>query len=193
MRITYIDETETNDYFIVCALTVESEIELEESFKSFKKKTNQLSSKLKEKQKRKLFNEFKSIELDNQYPNIKRAMLNFIDLLDCKITYSYQKKSQPNIKFDEKKKLYITAIHEALDIIDKPKEVIFDYFKNKKFEQEIIDSFISDELVPSIVPGDSKQYTGLKYVDNICSVIRQRITNKDKHNYYYLIEDKIIR
>ena len=37
MRIAYIDETETDNYFIVCALTVESEIELEESFKSFKK------------------------------------------------------------------------------------------------------------------------------------------------------------
>ena len=150
-------------------------------------------SKSNRKQKGTVFEEFKSREIDDSFPSVKRAMLNFIDLLDCKITYSYQKKSQPNIKFDEKKKLYITAIHEALDIIDKPKYVIFDYFKNKKFEQEIIDSFISDELVLSIVPGDSKQYTGLKYVDNICSVIRQRITNKDKHNYYYLIEDKIIR
>lgn len=193
MRIAYIDETETDNYFIVCALTVESEIELEESFKSFKKKTKNLMSKSNRKQKGTVFEEFKSREIDDSFPSVKRAMLNFIDLLDCKITYSYQKKSQPNIKFDEKKKLYITAIHEALDIIDKPKYVIFDYFKNKKFEQEIIDSFISDELVLSIVPGDSKQYTGLKYVDNICSVIRQRITNKDKHNYYYLIEDKIIR
>ena len=193
MRIAYIDETETDNYFIVCALTVESEIELEESFKSFKKKTKNIMSKSNRKQKGTVFEEFKSREIDDSFPSVKRAMLNFIDLLDCKITYSYQKKSQPNIKFDEKKKLYITAIHEALDIIDKPKYVIFDYFKNKKFEQEIIDSFISDELVLSIVPGDSKQYTGLKYVDNICSIIRQRITNKDKHNYYYLIEDKIIR
>ena len=67
------------------------------------------------------------------------------------------------------------------------------YFKNKKFEQEIIDSFITDEKVLSIAPGDSKIYSGLKYVDNICSVIRRRINNNDKHHYYYLIEDKITK
>ena len=193
MRISYIDETETDNYFIVCALTVESNFELEESFKSFKKKARNLSTKLKEKEKRKLFTEFKSVELDNKYPSIKRAMLNHIDLLDCQITYSCQKKSKPDIQFDEKKRLYLAAIHEALDIIDKPKYVIFDYFKNKKFEQEIIDSFISDELVLSIMPGDSKRYAGLKYVDNICSVIRHKVSNNDKHNYYYLIEDKITK
>ena len=193
MRISYIDETETNEYFIVCALTVESDLELEESFKSFKKKARNISTKLKEKEKRKLFTEFKSVELDNKYPGIKRAMLNHIDLLDCTITYSYQKKSRPDIDFEEKKKLYIAAIHEALDIVDKPKYVIFDYFKNKRFEQEIIDSFISDEMIISIIPGDSKMYSGLKYVDNICSVIRHRINNNDKHNYYYLIEDKVTK
>ena len=193
MRVAYIDETETDNYFVVCALTVESEIELEQSFKSFKKKANNLSTKLNEKKKRRLFTEFKSIELDDQFPNIKRAMLNFIDLLDCHITYSCQKKSKPDIKFDEKKRLYLAAIHEALDIVDKPKEVIFDYFKNKKFEQEIVDSFISDETVISIMPGDSKRYAGLKYVDNICSVIRHKLSNNDKHNYYYLIEDKITK
>ena len=193
MRISYIDETETNEFFIVCALTVESDLELEESFKSFKKKARNLSTKLKEKEKRKLFTEFKSVELDNKYPGIKRAMLNHIDLLDCSITYSYQRKSQPEIKFEEKKKLYITAIHEALDIIDKPKYAIFDYFKNKKFEQEIIDSFITDEKVLLIAPGDSKVYSGLKYVDNICSVVRNKINDNDMHNYYYLIEDKVTK
>lgn len=120
-------------------------------------------------------------------------MLNHIDLLDCSITYSYQRKSQPEIKFEEKKKLYITAIHEALDIIDKPKYAIFDYFKNKKFEQEIIDSFITDEKVLLIAPGDSKVYSGLKYVDNICSVVRNKINDNDMHNYYYLIEDKVTK
>ena len=193
MRTVYIDETETEKYFIVCALTVESEIELEESFKSFKKKANSLASKLKEKQKRKLFNEFKSIELDNQFPSIKRAMLNHIDLLDCRISYSCQKKTQPNIKFEEKRELYIKAIHEALDVIDEPMYVIFDCFKNRKFEKEIIDSFISDETVLSIVAGDSKVYAGLKFVDNICSVIRYRISDNDRHNYCYLIEDKIVK
>lgn len=96
-----------------------------------KKKARNLSTKLKEKEKRKLFTEFKSVELDNKYPGIKCAMLNRIDLLDCNITYSCQRKSQPEMKFDEKKKLYITAIHEALEIINKPKHVIFDYFKKR--------------------------------------------------------------
>ena len=193
MRISYIDETETDEYFIVCALTVESDLELEESFKSFKKKTRNLMSKSNRRKKGIVFEEFKSKEIDEQFPSVKRAMLNHIDLLDCSITYSYQKKSQLEIKFQEKKKLYITAIHEALDIIVKPKHVVFDNFKNKKFEQEIIDSFITDEKVLSITPGDSKVYSGLEYVDNICSVIRHRISNNDKYNYYYLIEDKIIK
>ena len=160
---------------------------------SLLKKARNLSTKLKEKEKRKLFTEFKSVELDNKYLGIKRAMLNHIGLLDCNITYSCQRKSHPEMKFDEKKKLYITAIHEALEIINKPKHVIFDYFKNKKFEQEIINSFITDEKVLSIAPGDSKIYSGLKYVDNICSVIRNRINNNDKHDYFYLIMDKIIK
>ena len=120
-------------------------------------------------------------------------MLNHIDLLDCHITYSCQKKSQLNIKNEEKKRLYIEAIHETLNIVDKPTDVIFDYFKNKKFEQEIIDSFINNKKVLSIVPGDSKLYAGLKYVDNICSVVRHRINNNDKHDYFYLIKDKIIK
>ena len=193
MRITYIDETETNEFFIVCALTTESEIELEESFKSFKKKTRNLMSKSNRRKKGTVFEEFKSKEIDDSFPSVKRALLNYIDLLDCKITYSCQRKSKPDIRFEEKKRLYLAAIHEALEIINKPKEVIFDYFKNKDFEQEIIDSFISDETVISIMPGDSKQYAGLKYVDNICSVIRRKISNNDKHNYYYLIEDKITK
>ena len=193
MRISYVDETETDEYFIVCTLTVKSNLELEESFKSFKKKTRNLMSSSSRKKKGTVFEEFKSKEIDEQFPSVKRAMLNYIDLLDCKITYSYLRKSQANIKFEEKKKLYITAIHEALDAINKPKEVIFDYFKNKKFEQEIIDSFISDEMIISIAPGDSKQYSGLKCVDNICSVIRYKINNADKHEYYYLIKDKIIK
>ena len=106
MRTAYIDETETEKYFIVCALTVESETELEESFKSFKKKTKNLMSKSGRKQKGSVFEEFKSREIDDAYPSLKRAMLNHIDLLDCRISYSFQKKTQPNIKFEEKRELY---------------------------------------------------------------------------------------
>ena len=65
MRITYIDETETDKYFIVCALTVESDIELEDSFKSFKKKTKNLMSKTNRKRKGTVFEEFKSKEIDD--------------------------------------------------------------------------------------------------------------------------------
>ena len=193
MRLSYVDETENDDNIIVCVLTVESEYELEQSFKSFKKKARNLSSKLTQKQRRILFNEFKSKEIDEDHPAIKRAMLNHIDLLNCRITCSYQKKSSPSIKMEEKKQLYIDAIHEALDVIEDPKAVIFDRFKNRKFEQEIIDSFICDESVLSIAPGDSKLFAGLMYVDNICSVIRYRLSNTDIHNYYYLIEDKVIK
>ncbi|MCD7809869.1 MAG: hypothetical protein LUH02_11050, partial [Erysipelotrichaceae bacterium] len=60
--ILYIDETESDDYFIVAGLLTESKDKTDFAYKHFKKGLNYL--KITPKEKQKVFYEFKATLLD---------------------------------------------------------------------------------------------------------------------------------
>ena len=93
--ILYIDETENEKYFIVAGLLVSSDTVIEKTYKSFKKVISKTI--IKEKNKSKLFTEFKSSILDRSYPKIKIKMLKLISSIPGAIIYScYIKKRTKN-------------------------------------------------------------------------------------------------
>ena len=71
--ILYIDETESDDYFIVAGLLTSSKAATNLSYKHFKKKLR--SMKISDKEKQRIFYEFKAVLLDRHYQRIK---INFI-------------------------------------------------------------------------------------------------------------------
>lgn len=74
--ILYVDETESNDLFIVAGLLTESKGKTDLVFKQFNKKAKQFLIPPKEKEK--VFREFKAVLLDKHYQKIKICILNFI-------------------------------------------------------------------------------------------------------------------
>lgn len=100
--ILFVDETECENYFIVAGLLIESKSKTDAAFKKFKKKIKNYPIPTKKKEK--LFTEFKSFLLDNEYQKIKVCMLEHIDSLNYSIFYSVYKKLIKDLIKKEKNK-----------------------------------------------------------------------------------------
>ena len=57
---------------------------------------------------------------------------------------------------------------------------------------KIVERIGSKDNVRSIKPMNSQLEAGLKYVDNICSVIRLHLPDHDEYSFYSFIKDKMI-
>ena len=184
--ILYIDETENEKYFIVAGLLIESERSTIRLYKSFKKdiKDYKISNKLKTK----IFTEFKSTILDSRFQRIKRKMLETISATDIRIVYSAFKKENSILKQNLKEKIYIDLLNSIIEGIDEEINVVYDRFGISSFETTIEDMVSKISGVKSITAGDSQLIPGLQFADNICSVIRLKISENDKNNYYPIIE-----
>ena len=184
--ILYIDETENEKYFIVAGLLIESERSTIRLYKSFKKdiKDYKISNKLKTK----IFTEFKSTILDSRFQRIKRKMLETISATDIRIVYSAFKKENSILKQNLKEKIYIDLLNSIIEGIDEEINVVYDRFGISSFETTIEDMVSKVSGVKSITAGDSQLIPGLQFADNICSVIRLKISENDKNNYYPIIE-----
>lgn len=184
--ILYIDETENEKYFIVAGLLIESERSTIRLYKSFKKdiKDYKISNKLKTK----IFTEFKSTILDSRFQRIKRKMLETISATDIRIVYSAFKKENSILKQSLKEKIYIDLLNSIIEGIDEEINVVYDRFGISSFETTIEDMVSKISGVKSITAGDSQLIPGLQFADNICSVIRLKISENDKNNYYPIIE-----
>ena len=184
--ILYIDETENEKYFIVAGLLIESECSTIRLYKSFKKdiKDYKISNKLKTK----IFTEFKSTILDSRFQRIKRKMLETISATDIRIVYSVFKKENSILKQNLKEKIYIDLLNSIIEGIDEEINVVYDRFGISSFETTIEDMVSKISGVKSITAGDSQLIPGLQFADNICSVIRLKISENDKNNYYPIIE-----
>ena len=88
----------------------------------------------------------------------------------------------------DKERTYINLISRIASSITDDVDVIFDMFNKKDFESAIIKKLLSFEKVKTAVAADSQKETGLKFVDNLCSVIRLNKTNTDKYGFYKEIE-----
>lgn len=184
--ILYIDETENEKYFIVAGLLIESERSTIRLYKSFKKdiKDYKISNKLKTK----IYTEFKSTILDSRFQRIKRKMLETISATDIRIVYSAFKKENSILKQSLKEKIYIDLLNSIIEGIDEEINVVYDRFGISSFETTIEDMVSKISGVKSITAGDSQLIPGLQFADNICSVIRLKISENDKNNYYPIIE-----
>ena len=187
--ILYVDETEHEEYFIVAGLLAPSKQDVNFAYKKFKKSVQNYP--LTSKTKQKIFLEFKSTLIDKQFQKIKNKMLLQIKEIDGVVLYSCYVKKQKNMKQILKESVYITLLSNIINSIDEPVNIIFDEFKNKKFEGLIAETFKNFDNVKTIVPRDSQEEPGLQFADNICSVVRLHLTEQDKNKYYSYIESMI--
>ena len=187
--ILYLDETENTQYFIVAGLMVSSQEVINNSFKKFKKSIKNLP--LQNKYKSIVFSEFKSYILDRSYKTIKFRMLNELNCLDYFVLFSYYKK-ETIFKQSLKQKIYLQLVENIISKLDFEFDIVFDNFGIDSFEKTIVEKFSKKHNIKTIKPLNSQQEPGLKYIDNLCSVIRLHISNEDKYGFYDLIKDKVI-
>ena len=188
--ILYVDETENEELFIVTGLLVDSETSVENAFRRFKKSVR--GFKLHPKSKSRIFTEFKSTLLDNDYQRIKVRMLEEIRATEGAVIFScYMKKG---IKFNQilKESVYITLFSSIVKSIEEDVSIVFDSFGKTDFEARIIESVLHLNNVNDVTPGNSEKVHGLQFADNICSVIRLHKSGDSKDMYFQLIE-KMIR
>ncbi|MCD7950748.1 MAG: DUF3800 domain-containing protein [Erysipelotrichaceae bacterium] len=184
--ILYVDETESDEFFIVAGLLTNSKKDTDMTYKHFKKKIRNMPLSAHEKEK--VFTEFKSVLLDNQYQRIKICMLEHINSLNYTIIYSVFYKSDRKIFQMQKEEQYICLLSKIIMHIDCDIDVIFDTFNKKDFENKIIESAKEFDNIKSIKKQDSRLEYGLQFIDNICSVIRAYKTY-DNSNYYYMLSN----
>lgn len=188
--ILYIDETENQDYFIVAGLLTESQLVVDNSFRHLKNRINKLNYKAKDKNE--IFLEFKGHVLDRKFQKVKFEMLDEINKLDEVIYYSCYIKKEKSLKQSIKEKEYIRMLEKIVSNIADDIDIIFDNFNKKDFEMKIVERIGSKDNVRSIKPMNSQLEAGLKYVDNICSVIRLHLSDHDEYIFYSFIKDKVI-
>lgn len=189
--ILYIDETENQDYFIVAGLLANSKTEVDISFKHFRNAVKNMNIKTKDKNV--VFIEYKSNIIDRRYKNIKLKMLNEINNLNDAIYYSCYIKKEKSLKQSIKEKEYIRLLEKIVSVIPYDIDIVFDSFNKKDFELKIIERISHKENIISIKPMNSQLEAGLKYADNICGVIRLFLSGNDEHNFYPIIEKKVIK
>ena len=186
-----IDETENNRMFMVVGLLVNSKSEIDMSFKRFKNRINEIGLKPKDKQV--ICIEFKSFILDRKFQRIKNMLLNELNKLNYVIFYSCYSKNKESMKQSKKEKIYINLLEKIVDNIDNEVDIVFDDFGRIDFEDKIITRLSKKYNVKSVTPENSQKEAGLKYVDNICSVIRLYRSNEDRFKFYELIKDNTIQ
>ena len=187
--ILYVDETENDKYFIVAGLLVNSASDIESAYKKFKNKAS--NSFLSEKDKQRIFTEFKSTILDRHFQKIKVRLLNEISAFDNSIIYSCYIKKTEVIQQSTKEDSYILLLSKIAASLTEKTDIVFDEFNKLDFERKIITAISQYSNVHSIIAKDSRTVPGLQFADNICSVLRLHKSNCDRENYYEIIANKV--
>ena len=188
--ILYVDETENEDFFIVCGLLVSSVEVIETTYKHFKKAVKNYPISANEKQI--VFKEFKSVLLDRKYQRIKLRLLTELAKIDKAVFYSCYIKKSAYFPQSEKESVYIQLLQKIVSAIDQRTEIVFDSFNKLDFENKIISEISTSQNVITIMPFDSQNCAGLQFVDNLCSIIRLKKSNKDTYDFYKQIENSVI-
>ena len=183
--VLYVDETASNEYFIVTGLLVNNPSDVDLAYKRFRKQANKV--KLTSKQKAVLFTEFKSTMMDTDFQQLKATMLKELNKFEyCAIYSCYVKRSA--FGQSVKEKVYTALLMKIVSSIKEDIDIIFDTFNKRDFEQDIIECISGCPNVKSIRPCDSQKEAGIQFVDNLCSVFRLHKTNRDEMDFYSLIE-----
>lgn len=180
----FVDETECPEYFIVTGLLVNSKEDVELAYKRFKNKVKGIP--IPDRNKARLFTEFKSTLLDRDYKRVKEAMLFELNRLDyCAIYSCYVKKAV--FTQSVKEKVYTSLLMRITMSIESEVNIIFDTFNQPDFEGVIINCLLGRPNVATIKSGDSQKEAGIQFVDNLCSVCRLHKTGMDSRDFYSLI------
>lgn len=185
--ILYVDETETDDYFIVSGLLAESRETVNLAYKQFKNKIRGI--KISPTEKQSLFHEFKSVKLEKHHQKIKIKMLEeVLEISDCVIYSTYLKKDSKLLQ-EEKEVVYIELLKNIVGGIEESIDVVFDTFNKKDFEKKIILSILPIANIESITSADSVLEPGLQFIDNICGAIRLKKSDRDEWGFFNIIEN----
>lgn len=187
--ILYVDETENEEYFIVTGLLMPSKEDTDLAYKKFKNKVADYP--IRPELKTILFTEFKSTLMDRFYPRLKIKMLEEIVSDRQSKVYSCAFKKTKDWTQERKESVYIKLLKKITSNIECNFEIIFDTFNKYEFEKEIISNLSIQNNIINIQPKDSRKEPGLQFADNLCSVVRRKITNSDKRNFYDIIKDRI--
>lgn len=188
--ILYVDETETDDFFIVTGMLVESKEAVLLGYKQFKNKIKDY--KISPQEKQALFHEFKSVKIEKHHQKIKiRMMEEIAEISDC-IIYSAYIKKDTKLYQEAKEEIYISLLTKIVSCISDPVDVVFDAFNKKDFEKKIILSILPLDNIDKITSGDSVLEPGLQFVDNICGAIRLNKLNNDEWGFFDIIA-KIVK
>lgn len=183
--ILYVDETASDEYFIVTGLLIKNVSDIEMAYKRFRKQANLV--KLAPKKKAVLFTEFKSTIMDTDFQQLKIKMLKELNKFEyCTIYSCYVKKNA--FGQSVKEKIYTALLMKIVGAIEDEVDIIFDTFNKCDFEHDIIECLLGCTNVESIRPCDSQKEAGIQFVDNLCSVFRLHKTNRDVMNFYALVE-----
>ena len=187
--VLYVDETENEKLFLVAGLLVDSELSIKNAYSRFKKKIK--GFRIQEKYRTRLFTEFKSTLLDNEYSRIKDRMLSEISTLDGAIIYSCYIKKATKMNQVLKESVYITLLSAIVGSLEESTTIVFDAFNKPNFEDNIILSIKDIPMVESICPKDSQTEPGLQFIDNICSVLRRYKSENANREHYEIIRDMV--
>jgi len=159
------------------------------AYHQFKKQFNEIP--LTRKQKERISFELKSSVLESSFPQIKRKLLYKLNLLNCKIVYSFRS-VDGILKQDKKESLYLDCLKSIVNGINDDITIItIDELGSYKFESIVIQEISKLDKVKSIRKDSSFNSKGLQFADNVCGVIRKHISNTDTDNYYEIIERKV--
>ena len=120
-------------------------------------------------------------------------MLEHINTMDYSIYYAVYKKKNNSFYQQEKENVYISLLNKIVSHIDSEIDIIFDTFNKADFELKIIESIKQNNNVLTIVQRDSRLEYGLQFIDNICSIIRHHVYEKDSTLYYLLTNYNTIK
>lgn len=189
IMILYVDETECPEYFIVTGLLVRSKEDVALAFKKFKNKIS--DDFISKHYKTQIFTEFKSTLIDRNFQKIKFRMLEEINSIDHNVIYSCYIKKGKHFSQKEKERAYINMISKIVSSIEDTIEVVFDTFNKKDFESNIIKKLLSFKHITASHAADSQKEDGIKFVDNLCSVVRLHKTNLDESDFYAIIMNSV--
>lgn len=112
--------------------------------------------------------------------------------LKNQIIYSCYLKKDGNFNQNEKEVQYIKLLNNIVSSISDDIDIIFDTFNKKDFETKIIESLIIKENVISIQPKNSFDEAGIQFVDNLCSVVRKSLSEKE-NEFFIIIKNNLIQ
>ena len=187
--LLFVDETETDEFFLVGGFLVESRESATSAYKHFKRRISNFP--LSPSDKAKVYTEFKSVILDKSFQRIKLRMLEEIDQLNGIIIFSSYVKKDKKFSQAVKEDTYISLLSRIVASITDDISIIFDTFNMFLFEEKIVRAISKLSHVQAIMSCDSQAEPGLQFIDNICSVLRRYKATSQKDQFYMLIEKHI--